>query len=114
MLEREILGCFIKENELIKETKILPSYFKSDVYKQLFDTMKEMSLEEKAIDKVSLIAECYDLINSNGMELITDLEAIGNINNYETYEKKMIEEYNASKSNKIAREYIIIKDDKKM
>jgi len=111
MLEREILGCFIKENELIKETKILPSYFKSDVYKQLFDTMKEMSLEEKAIDKVSLIAECYDLINSHGMELITDLEAIGNINNFETYEKKMIDDYKARKSHEIAREFLSNNDD---
>src|SRR5699024_12359424 len=55
MLEREILGCFLKDNELIKETKVITNYFTHDGNIKIFEKMQSMALNEQVVDKVTLI-----------------------------------------------------------
>ena len=106
MLEREILGCFLKDNELIKETKVITNYFTHDGNIKIFEKMQSMALNEQVVDKVTLIAECYDLIAQYGMDFIAELDVTGDVNNFEDYENKMIEQYKARRSHEIAKEYL--------
>src|SRR5699024_8313616 len=61
---------------------------------------------EQVVDKVTLIAECYDLIAQYGMDFIAELDVTGDVNNFEDYENKMIEQYKARRSHEIAKEYL--------
>src|SRR5699024_4162957 len=98
MLEREILGCFIKDNDLLQETKITTEYYTHDGNRKLFDKMIQLILDNKVVDRVTLIAECYELINQYGADFITELETTGIISNFESYESKFIVEYKVRKS----------------
>ncbi|HLR41736.1 MAG TPA: DnaB-like helicase C-terminal domain-containing protein [Pseudogracilibacillus sp.] len=106
MLEREILGCFIKDNDLLQETKITTEYFTHDGNRKLFDKMNQLILDNKAVDRVTLIAECYELINQYGADFITELETTGNISNFESYESKFTEQYKARKSKEVTRGWL--------
>lgn len=99
MLEREILGCILKDNQLINETVIQASQFKEQAHQLLFQSMQKLAFENKAIDKVTLLADNYEYLEQlGGIDFITSLETLGSIDNFETYEKSMIEHYKQRES----------------
>src|SRR5690625_5737757 len=94
MIEKEVLGCFLQDNSLILETSIRPTYFKEQKYQLLFQSMLKLAHEEKAIDRVSLLSDNYDYISQmGGPAFITELENEGKVENFETYERQLIEQY---------------------
>lgn len=99
MIEHEILGCFLKDNTLIEETIIQTNQFEMQAHQLLFQSMKKLSMEGKAIDKVTLLQENYDYIQQmGGVDFITSLETNGNPVNFDSYEKQFIEQYKEKES----------------
>src|SRR5690625_4571468 len=107
MIEREILGCILKDNSLVQETVIQSNYFKNAQHRLLFDSMKKLATDGKAIDKVTLLSENYNKIDVN---LITDLETSGNLNNFESYEKQLIDQYKNNEAKSVTKNWLSSKD----
>src|SRR5690625_2967947 len=106
MIEKEVLGCFLQDNSLILETSIRPTYFKEQKYQLLFQSMLKLAHEEKAIDRVSLLSDNYDYISQmGGPAFITELENEGKVENFETYERQLIEQYKERQSKILAKRY---------
>src|SRR5690625_5288107 len=103
MLEREILGCLLKDNALIHETIIQTEWFTDKGNRQLFDVMRKLSPEDKTVDKVTLLTETYGSIDIN---LINNIETIGNVENFESYEKQFIEKYKKEKAESITKHWL--------
>lgn len=99
MIEHEILGCFLKDNTLIEETIIQTNQFEMQAHQLLFQSMKKLSMEGKAIDKVTLLQENYEYIQQmGGVDFITSLETNGNPINFDSYEKQFIEQFKDKES----------------
>ena len=106
-LEREILGCFLKDNSLIFETIIKPSFFEDEASKLLFQSMLILASQEKKVDRVTLLAENYEYITQlGGPDFITQLETTGDVENFETYERQFIEKYKERESERITKEWL--------
>lgn len=112
MIEKEVLGCFLQDNSLILETSIRPTYFKEQSYQLLFQSMLKLGHEGKAVDKVSLLSENYDYIaQMGGPAFITEIENEGKVENFETYERQLIEQYKERQSRVLAKRYSAGQDD---
>lgn len=110
-LEKEILGCFIKDNTLLKETAIQPYQFQNESSKLLFQSMIKLSEEGKAVDKVTLVTDNYSYIQEmGGPDFITDIESSGDIENFETYERSLIDEYKKDESIRIVKHWLSSED----
>lgn len=107
ILEQEVLGCFLKDNTLLKETVIQINQFQEESSKLLFQSMLKLSEEGKAIDQVTLMADNYEYIQQmGGPDFITKLESTGNIENFESYERAFIDDYKKRESVRIAKEWL--------
>lgn len=110
-LEKEILGCFLKDNTLLNETIIQPRYFESESSKLLFQSMILLTSEGKAVDQVTLLATNYEYINQlGGPAFITDLRTKGDVDHFESYEKQFIEQYKRRESERITSEWMSKQD----
>lgn len=106
-LEKEILGSFLKDNSLLQETILVKEHFNEKHHQKLFEIMQKMSRENKAIDKVTLLAESYNFITElGGPAYITDLETNGNTDHFETYERELISRYKTRTTEKIVKEWL--------
>ena len=106
-LEKEILGCFLKDNTLLKETLLKGEYFKDAPHQAIFNSMAELVSEGKAVDKVTLLSANYKMLEQlGGVSFITRLETIGNIENFETYESSLIDDFKKRESERIAQEWL--------
>lgn len=111
MIEKEILGCILKDNSLINETIIKANHFSNQAYSLLFQSMQQLAHEGKAIDKVTLLTINYQYIQQlGGPAFITELEATGNVDNFESYERQFIEQYKTRESERITKEWLSKKD----
>src|SRR5690625_5429665 len=106
MIEKEVLGCFLQDNSLILETSIRPTYFEKQQYQLHFQSMLKLTNEGKAVDRVSLLSDNYDYISQmGGPAFITELENEGKVENFETYERQLIEQYKERQSKILAKRY---------
>lgn len=107
IIEKEILGCFLKDNSLVEDTIISTNHFKEEPHKLLFQSMKQLSYENKAIDKVSLMSANYQYIQQmGGPSFITELETVGRLDNFETYERQFIDQYKKRESENIVKNWL--------
>lgn len=107
MIEQEVLGCFLKDNLLINETILMPRYFKEESHQLLFQSMLTLSSQNKSVDRVSLLSNNYDYIQElGGPEFITQLEFTGVVENFETYERQLIEDYQERESIRITKAWL--------
>lgn len=106
-LEKEILGCLLKDNSLIEETEINMNQFESQAHQLIYQSIKKLSFEGKKADKVTLLADNYDYIAQlGGLEFITSLESNGNVDHFESYERQFIDQYKQRQSIVIAKEWL--------
>lgn len=106
-LERQVLGCFLKDNTLLKETIITKYFFEEEVNKIIFETMQKLSRENTAVDKVTLLTENYDKLNDlGGASFIDNIEQEGDVDNFESYQKKLTESFKKRASQKIVKEWL--------
>lgn len=107
MIEKEILGCFLKDNSLINETIIRTKHFSSESNKLLFQSMLQLSMENKAIDKVTLLTMNYQYIQQlGGPSFITEIETLGNTDHFESYERQFIERFKERESESITKNWL--------
>lgn len=106
-LEREILGCFLKDNSLIKETSLQVEQFQAESSKLLFKSMLELSEEDKAIDRVTLLSRNYkDIQKMGGPDFITKLQSTGDVDHYDSYEQEFIEKYKLRETENIIKSWL--------
>jgi replicative DNA helicase len=113
VLEKQILGCFIKDNTLLKETILRTYHFdeKNTHHRALFNAMLKLDKEGKPIDPITLLTECYNIIQDlGGMDFITDFETKGNPHHFETYEQSLIEAYKARATDKALHSFLSKKE----
>lgn len=107
MIEREIIGCLLKDNTLISETTIQTNQFSTQAHQLLFQSMKKLTMEDKAVDKVTLLSDNYDYIQQmGGVSFITELETNGNPDNFETYEAQFIENYKKREADNLTKQWL--------
>lgn len=105
-LEYQILGCFIKDNSLIKETVIQPHHL-SERNAKAYEAMLHLSNEGKAIDRVSLLTETYDVITElGGPDYIMSMETKGYTENFETYEKTLLDQYKERETKRVVKDWL--------
>lgn len=94
LLERQVLGCFLKDNGLLSETTLHPEVFRLKEHQEIYRAMQKLAKERKAIDNVTLLAECYDTLKTKGgIGYVTTLKTDGDLNNFESYERTLLEKY---------------------
>lgn len=107
MIEKEVLGCFLKDNTLLNETQIRPSYFEKQAHQLIYQSMLTLIAEGKKVDKVTLLSDNYQYIQQlGGPAFITDLETNGDVDNFETYERELIEKYQKRRSEQIVKQWL--------
>lgn len=107
MIEKEILGCFLKDNSLIQETVIQTNHFSDDSHKLLFQSMLKLTSQDKKVDKVMLLKDNYEYIQQmGGINFITEIETSGNVENFETYERTFLEDYKERKSEEAVKAWL--------
>lgn len=110
-LESEILGCFIKDNTLLKETRLGKEHFEKKENKKLFEIMMKLSMEGKAVDHVSMLSAAYDSISElGGPSVITNIEIKGIPENFETYERELFIKYKDRKTKEIVNNWLASED----
>ena len=111
MIEKEVLGCILKDNSLIDETVLQMSYFTKQEHQLIFQSMLKLSAEGEAIDRVSLLAENYEYLSHfGGTDFIADLESNGKVENFKTYERQLIEEYKKRRIEEIVVNFLNSKE----
>lgn len=111
MIEKEVLGCILKDNSLINETIIQTNQFSDDRYKLLFQSMQKLNFENKSIDKVTLLSDNYEYVQQmGGIDFITDIETVGDIDNFESYEREFIDKFKERESSHITKKWLSGKD----
>src|SRR5699024_1656248 len=107
MIEKEVLGCILKDNSLINKTIIQTNQLLDNIYKLLIILMKKISLENKSIDKVTLLSDNYEYVQQmGGVDFITDIEKVGDIDNFESYEREFIDKYKERESSAITKKWL--------
>lgn len=107
LLEREILGSFLKDNSLLHETNLEKNHFQETHHQRLFETMLKISNEGKAVDHISLVAESYDFIMElGGPAYVMQLETSGNTDHFETYERNLLDKYKEKTTEKIVKKWL--------
>src|SRR5699024_1199526 len=102
IIKKEVQGCILLNNSIIRETIIQTNQFSDDCYKLLFQSMKKLSFENKSIDKVTLLSDNYEYVQQmGGVDFITDIETVGDIDNFESYEREFIDKYKERESSAI-------------
>lgn len=107
LLEKEILGSFLKDNTLLQETNLAIYHFNESHHRAIFKMMLEMAQQGKAIDHVTLMTENQSLImDLGGPAYVLDLQSKGNPNHYETYESTLLEQYKNKETEKALTEWL--------
>lgn len=107
MIEKEILGCFLKDNSLINDTIIQDNQFYERSYQLIFQSMKKLAAENKSIDKVTLLSDNYaDIQNLGGANFITNIETSGNTDNFYSYERTFIDFFKKRESENITKNWL--------
>src|SRR5699024_4670222 len=69
--------------------------------------MIKLSQENKAVDQVTLLADNYDYIQSlGGPDFIMGIETSGDVDNFESYERDLIDKFKQSQSEKITKDWL--------
>src|SRR5690625_1450067 len=107
IIEKEVLGCFLKDNTLLKETALQKHYFEDKSHQIIFESMKGLINEGKAVDRVTLLSDNYKYLQSlGGPNYIMQLETNGQTENFETYERELIEQFKQRESERIATNWL--------
>lgn len=89
-VEKAVLGTFIKENYLIKETSLTADHFSGERHKRLFAEIKKLSQQDKGIDVITL--STLPILNElGGMSYLNELVSFANGEKIEEYETLVLE-----------------------
>lgn len=91
-VEKAILGTFLKENHLLKDTVLKPEHFSEERNKRLFGEMKRFVQQDKGVDIVTL-STSENLEQLGGMTYISELEDFANAEKIDEYETILLEDW---------------------
>jgi len=112
LIEQQILSCLLQDNSLITDTLLQPKHLHNKIYKTIFIEIKKLANEGKVVDQVTLLERLYDKLPShNDIEYITNLEVLGNVDNFSSYEKELLDKYTKLKTIEILQTNLAKKDE---
>jgi len=106
-LEKQVLGCFLQDNSLLKETNIRTNHFSESHHAAIYKAMLKLSGEGKSIDHISLMTECYDMLQDlGGPDYVMGIQTKGKMENYPTYEQTLLEQYKERATNETLQAFL--------
>ncbi|WP_163536342.1 DnaB-like helicase C-terminal domain-containing protein [Gracilibacillus sp. YIM 98692] len=107
LLERQLLGCFLKDNTLIEEAKITPGMMEKSVHQVLFRAMVKLHQDGKGIDQVTLLSACYEeLKRMGGIDFLNTLKTDGVTSSFESYQQTFLEVFKEKEVRKQLEHYL--------
>ena len=91
-VEKAVLGAFLKENYLLKDTILKPDHFEEVKNKQLFSEMQKLVQQNKAVDVVTLTT-APSLKQLGGISYLNEIQSFGNVEKFEEYETLILEKW---------------------
>ena len=73
-IEKAILGTFLKNNFLLKDTILRPKHFEEEQNKQLFAEMQKLTMQGRGVDVVTL-STIPSLSEIGGVSYLNDIQS---------------------------------------
>lgn len=91
-IEKAILGTFLKNNFLLKDTILQQKHFEEEQNKLLFTEMQKLIRQGKGVDVVTL-STTSTLSELGGVSYLNDIQSFANIEKFEEYEAIILEKW---------------------
>lgn len=91
-IEKAILGTFLKNNFLLKDTILRPKHFEEEQNKWLFTEMQKLIRQGKGVDVVTL-STISSLSELGGVSYLNDIQSFANVEKFEEYEAIILEKW---------------------
>ena len=106
--ENSLLGCILKDNELIKELSIESKHFYDASNQHLFEVMQEIDKNDDPIDVVTILTKTNNVDKKHLGDL---LNSVASLEPFKTYERLIIESWKMRKAQEIKSRDISNVDD---
>lgn len=91
-IEKAILGTFLKNNFLLKDTILRPKHFEEEQNKQLFAEMQKLTMQGRGVDVVTL-STIPSLSEIGGVSYLNDIQSFANVEKFDEYESIILEKW---------------------
>jgi replicative DNA helicase len=98
--EKALLGTFLKDNYLLKDTTLKPEQFEDTRHQKLFKTMLQLTRKGKPVDIVTL-STAPELDQLGGISYINELASFADAEKIEEYEELVLEAWKEREKNNI-------------
>ncbi len=106
-LEKQVIGCILRDNTLIQETNISERHFSDPQYRKIYKSMMRLDEKGQAIDEITLMTECYSFLNElGGADFVNSFKTNGDLNHFEAYEWSLIDQYKERATDNILQTYL--------
>ncbi|MDX8047592.1 DnaB-like helicase C-terminal domain-containing protein [Gracilibacillus sp. S3-1-1] len=107
LLERQLLGCMLKDNTLIEETNLTSDMLAVEAHQVIFTEMCKIYATGKVVDQVTIIANTYAKLEAlGGISFINGLKTDGDPAHFDSYQQTFFEEYRKASAQKILQSYL--------
>lgn len=101
--EQYVLGCILREGELIKEINLSPEHFEDSTHKLIFGAMKECEKHDEPVDLGTVALKIVDKLDNP--TYLNDLyNAIPSVEPYKVYEKRVMDSWKLRQAEMIANQ----------
>lgn len=105
-MESQVIGCILQENTLAKDTILQEKHFSDMNTRIIFKECVELANEGKAIDEVSLLDGLFGKVSDDVINEIATFEFKAKLENFDTYEKQIIDKYKKRESKRIVQKHL--------
>jgi replicative DNA helicase len=106
--EQSLLGCILKDGDLIKEIALTNGHFADTRHQLIFQAMRELEDKDELIDIVSLTMFLNQKLGPSGSDYLADLmQSVPSTHNFKAYERYVLDAFKMRK----VKEYIRSADD---
>jgi replicative DNA helicase len=102
--EQALLGCIIKQGELIKEVVLKEDYFADTRHQLIFQAMKQIESKGEVIDIVSLTIYLEQFLSFTSTDYLADMsKSVPSVYNFKSYEDYIVKAYKLRKTKELIR-----------
>ena len=105
-MESQVIGCILQENTLAKDTILQEKHFSDMNTRIIFKECVKLANEGKAIDQVSLLDGLFEKVPDDVINEIATFEFKAKLENFDTYEKQIIDKYKKRESKRIVQKHL--------
>lgn len=100
LTEKSLLGTMLNENYLILDSDIKAAYFQTHLHKRIFDCMKTLAQQGKAVDYITLLT-MTDPKEIGGANYLADLNRFANPVLFDQHKKLLIDQWRELEKSKL-------------